>query len=204
MIIEGILSTRDENGEPHVAAMGPWIDPDGRRLQLRPFPSSHSWQNLQREPYGVFHITDDVEHLVWAALGGWPEAPVVQPAHRIPGFVLGSACRWYEFRVVEVDQSQPRIAISCEIMHIGHLREMSGWNRAQFAVLEATILATRLDWMDRHRVEQDLERWRLLVDKTGGQRERRAMRFVEEYITKYYRDKEGRNARCSTDRKDNT
>ncbi|GIW92038.1 MAG: hypothetical protein KatS3mg110_0079 [Pirellulaceae bacterium] len=186
MIIEGILSTRDPGGNVHLAAMGPSFSEGGRQLLLRPFASSQSWQNLQREPYGVFHITDDVQMLVWAALGIWPEAPPVEPACCVPGYWLRSACRWYEFRVTQVDRSQPRIQLTCQVVHAHELRPMCGWNRAQFAVIEATIQATRLAWLDRREVLADLQRWSRLVEKTGGEREHRAMQFVRQYIEQHY------------------
>ena len=74
-ILEGLVTTVDPDGSMHLAPMGPRIGPDGRRLLLRPFPSSHTFRNLKIHGEGVFHVTDDVLLLAKAALGEAPLQP---------------------------------------------------------------------------------------------------------------------------------
>ena len=70
-ILEGIVTTRNEDGAVNVAPMGPIIDPDEAphitRLHLRPFQTSTTFANLARTRQGVFHVTDDVLLLARAA-----------------------------------------------------------------------------------------------------------------------------------------
>ena len=60
----------------------------------------------------------------------------------------------------------------------GVQREFLGFNRACHAVLEASILVSRVRMLDRAEIAAELDRLQLLVDKTGGPREREAMAYV--------------------------
>ena len=46
MILEGLVTTTDATGGPHLAPMGPTVDPSLSTLLLRPFPTSNTYQNL--------------------------------------------------------------------------------------------------------------------------------------------------------------
>ena len=59
-ILEGLVTTIDPDGGMHLAPMGPRITADWKRLLLRPFPTSHTFQNLKARGTGVLHVTDDV------------------------------------------------------------------------------------------------------------------------------------------------
>ena len=60
MILEGLVTTTDADGTPHLAPMGPTRGRRLRSLLLRPFPTSNTYRNLVRHGEGVFHVTDDV------------------------------------------------------------------------------------------------------------------------------------------------
>ena len=46
MILEGLITTTNPDGTPHLAPMGPRVEPDMQRFLLRPFPTSHTYQNM--------------------------------------------------------------------------------------------------------------------------------------------------------------
>lgn len=69
MIIEGLLTTANQAGVPHVAPMGPLVDEQLRTWLLRPYRTSCTFQNLQLRPYCTFHIIDDVLPVVRLILG---------------------------------------------------------------------------------------------------------------------------------------
>ncbi|OYW12195.1 MAG: hypothetical protein B7Z55_18485, partial [Planctomycetales bacterium 12-60-4] len=144
MILEGLVTTLDASANLNIAPMGPIVDRDMSRLVLRPFQTSQTYRNLKAAPAGVLHVTDDVELIARAALDGLTTPPETFPAECITGRVLASACRWYEFEVVSLDDSRERTEIVVHVVHTGRLRDVFGFNRAMHAVLEATILATRL------------------------------------------------------------
>lgn len=191
MIIEGILTTRNSDGSVHISAMGPKVESHWHQLVLRPFKGTRTWENLKREPFAVFHVTDDIELLVRAALGDFDGLPPLRAAVRVPGYVLTGACRWYELRIVGCDETQDRVTFQAEVVHEGRLKEFCGWNRAQFAIIEAAITATRLHLLPADSVHRDLQQWQILVNKTGGEAEQKAMQMVRACIENWLAGKGG-------------
>jgi hypothetical protein len=60
--------------------------------------------------------------------------------------------------------------------------EFLGFNRARHAVLEATILATRLHLIPHEEVRRQIDALAILVDKTAGPREQEGWALVSEYV----------------------
>lgn len=184
MIIEGLCTTTNSDGSVNLAPMGPVVDKELTTFLFRPFQSSTTYQNLKRFGYGVFHVTDDAALIATAAVGCLPQLPPMEPAQKIPGFVLADAVRWYEFEVVSIDDSQPRTEITTRIVHVGHGRDFWGFNRARHAILEIAILATRLHLLTEEEICPQLDSARIIVDKTGGEEELAAFQMLEEFISK--------------------
>jgi hypothetical protein len=181
MILEGLVTTTDADGAMHLAPMGPRVDPDWAGFLLRPFPSSQTFRNLKARGQGVLHVTDDVLMLAKAAVGR-AGSPPARAAERVGGFVLTGACRFYEFQVRSIDESQERVQICVDIVHRGTLREFFGLNRAKHAVVEAAILATRLHLIPIEDVRAEYHKLRVLVEKTGGPAEHEALAFLTEHV----------------------
>lgn len=186
LVLEGLVVTLDDNGRTHVAPMGPIVEPDMRRLVLRPFPESNTWRNLKRTGEGVFHITDNVEMLARAAVGRLEEEPATLPAPGVTGRFLVDCCRWYAFRTTHVDESQERVRIEADVVEWGVQREFFGFNRARHAVVEAAILATRTRFLPAAEVLAEFERLAAPVAKTGGEVEQRAFDFLRRHATQAY------------------
>ncbi len=182
MILEGIVTTFDESGNVNVAPMGPIVDASMETLRLRPFKTSRTYRNLKRQPCGVFHVVDDVLLLAEAAIGRVGVHPETFPAERIDGVVLKSACRWYEFEIVEFDDGEDRTNLLSRVVHRGRIRDFFGFNRAKHAVVEAAILATRVHFLPRDELSQQMDSLRIPVEKTAGDREREAFELLAEYI----------------------
>lgn len=176
-ILEGLVTTTDPDGRPHLAPMGPRVSADWRRLLLRPFPTSHTYRNLKARGEGVLHVTDDVLLLARASLGE-ATVPPHRPAERVNGFVLTDACRYYEFVVRALDESGERVVIEAEIVHVGRIRDFFGFNRAKHAVVEAAILATRLHLLPLDEIVAEFAKLRELVEKTGGPAEHEAFAYL--------------------------
>ena len=64
----------------------------------------------------------------------------------------------------------------------GVVREFFGFNRGKHAVVEAAILATRVDLLESEFLAAEFQRLRVLVEKTGGDAERRAFEFLQAYL----------------------
>lgn len=182
LILEGLVTTLDADGDPHIAPMGPIVDASLDRLWLRPFNTSTTYANLKRTGAGVFHVTDDVELLARAAVGPIDSPPRLLPASAVPGVILADACRWYAFAVESLDDRAERTSVVARVVDRGVLREFLGFNRAKHAVVEAAILATRVHLLPAQDLAAEFARLAVPVQKTGAAAERRAFAFLDRYV----------------------
>jgi uncharacterized protein len=183
LLLEGIVTTLNDDGSVHIAPMGPIVDAKFSRLLLRPYQTSTTFQNLKRAGEGVLHVTDDVVLFARAAVGELSAEPRTVAAKTIKGRVLADACRWYEFRVDSLDDSVERTELLASVVERGRNREFFGFNRAKHAVIEAAILATRTKWLEADFIRSEFNRLAVIVEKTGGREEHAALRFLEAYVT---------------------
>lgn len=186
MILEGLVTTIASDGRLHVAAMGPWIDDDERaagritRLVLRPFATSQTAEHLTLAGCGVFHATDDVLLLAGRRRRG-PRAAVAarerggrpRARRRLPA---------WEFTIADADRSRERHELAARVVmeHAG--RPFLGFHRAAHAVVEGAILATRVHLLGVAEVGRRFDDLRVLVEKTGGPREREAFALLEAFV----------------------
>jgi hypothetical protein len=182
LILEGLVTTLDARGEPHVAPMGPRVDRHISRLVLRPFQTSATFQNLNRDREGVFHVTDDVELIAQAAVGQLTEQPPLVPVPGVRAPRLADCCRWFALRVIALDDATERTTIECDVVARGTVRDYFGLNRAKHAVLEAAILATRIGILPPQQIADEMARLAIPVEKTAGQSERRAFEFLRQFV----------------------
>ncbi|MBI3838769.1 MAG: DUF447 family protein [Planctomycetia bacterium] len=182
MILEGMVTTLNDDGIVNISPMGPQVDESMSQLVLKPYRTSTTYRNLKRTGQGVFHVTDDVELLAHAAVGTIDPPPPLEDAQTIEGKILTGACRWYAFRVQSLDDRQERTEIVCQVVDRGRLRDFWGFNRGKHAVLEAAILATRTQFLPADEILAQFERLRVLVQKTGGPAELRAFEFLDDFV----------------------
>lgn len=181
MILEGIVTSEDREGRLNVAPMGPRVEASMRRFVLRPFRTSRTYRNLKETGEGVLHVTDDVLLLAQTAIG-MEIQPRTRRAEVVRGRILEEACRYYEFRVRDLDDREERVTIQAETVAEGRLRDYFGLNRAKHAVVEGAILATRVDLLPMEGILADFERYAVIVEKTGGESEREAWGLLEGYV----------------------
>lgn len=182
MILEGLVTTIAPDGTVNIAPMGPVVTPDLTRFVLRPYRTSQTYRNLKAHGEGVLHVTDDVLLMARAALG--PVTAPLRPAQRVRGWVLSEACRYFEFRVLSLDDRDERTRIEAEVLLAGRQRDFFGFNRAKHAVLEAAILATRTAFLPLDEIESEFRRLAVLVDKTGGDPERQAFTVLAKHVAR--------------------
>jgi len=186
VIVEGVATTWDSSGRVNVAPLGPIVrdEPptEWKEMIFRPFPGSKTYDNLQQTKEGVFHLTDDILLIVLAATGD--VSPSLAPCEVLRGRRLVDCCRAIEFRVVDWDESGERPRAVGNVVHQAEGRPWGGFNRASHAVLEAAVLATRLHLTGKDYVQQELDRLRVVVEKTSspGERPAEAFAFLVEYV----------------------
>jgi hypothetical protein len=182
MILETIVTTLTTLGDLNIAPMGPDMQSGQQVFELRPFETSSTYQNLLQNPCGVVHITDDVLLFAQAALNCLDPVPDWVPAEKVAGCVLEDCCRWYEFEAVAKPSESPRRLFHCRVVKTGRGRDFSGFNRAKHAVLEATISATRIDFIPIDVIQQQLQLFAPIVEKTGGDRENLAFAILQKFV----------------------
>ena len=179
LILEGMVATTNLDGSTNVSPMGPVVDRTMARIRLRPFKTSTTYTNLKRSRTGVFHVTDDVESLALAVTGRASEIQLCS----VDGHpVLKDSCRWYAFDVEALDESKDRVEIECLVNRCESIRPFLGWNRAMHAVLEAAILATRINILSSEEIHSDLSRLNVIVNKCASEKEKRAMQMILDFV----------------------
>ena len=178
MIVEGIVTSRDADGQVNFAPMG--VEWGEQHLVLKPFLETTTFRNLTATGVAVFNLVDDVLLFAQAAIGS-PQFPW-RPAERVAGAVLEAACSWHELEVDAIDATPPRSRIDARIVYSGRGREFIGFNRAKHAVLEAAILATRVHMLPAGQISDELARLEILIEKTAGPREREAWTLLTGYV----------------------
>ena len=186
MVLEGLVTTINADGTVNIAPMGPLVDPQMQQFVLRPYRTSRTYANLRRTRQGVLHVTDNVEMLAQAAVGQIEPLPELVPAGCVDGMVIADTCRWYEFRVVRLEDQASRTTLACNVVDAGRIRDFFGFNRAKHAVIEAAIMASRLNFLPADAVRKQCERLAVLVEKTAGPEERRAFEFLRQYINAHH------------------
>jgi hypothetical protein len=177
-IVETVTTTINPDGTVNCAAMGvEWGD---EIIVIKPFRPTRTLRNLRATGAAVVNLTDDILLFTQAALGD--PRPPTRPAAAIDGAVLADTCSWREVAVAAIDASGPRARVTTRVVGRGAGREFLGFNRARHAVLEASIIASRVRLLPAAEVRVELERLQVLVDKTAGPREREAMELVRRHV----------------------
>ena len=186
MIVETVVTTLDEDGQANFAAMGVVWGED--RIVIRPYVGTRTFRNLVRAREAVVNVTDDV--LVFAKSALSRERFPSRPATRVRGVILADACHWREVTVEEAVLPGPapatggRADVSTRVVAVGVGRPFAGLCRAKHAVVEASILASRVRRLPRAEVIAELGRLDPLVDKTGGPVEREAMAYIRAHVAR--------------------
>jgi len=182
MIQETIVTTVSAAGLAHIAPMGVHVRADS--LLILPFRPSTTLDNLLATGHAVLNHTDDVRVFAGCLTGrrDWP----LLPAERISGLRLAQTLTHTELALERFENDPVRPRCHCRVLHQVTHGPFAGFNRAQFAVLEAAILASRLDRLSRTKIDAELEYLRIGLEKCAGPREREAWAWLMERIDGHY------------------
>ncbi|MCK9604921.1 MAG: DUF447 family protein [Methylomonas sp.] len=181
MIQETIVTSISALGTVHIAPMGVHVEADN--FVILPFKPSVTLNNILATGHAVLNHCDDVRIFAGCLTGrrDWG----LKPCKSISGYYLADTLTHIELsmRQLEDDPIRPRLVCTADYMH-AH-RPFQGFNRAQFAVLEAAILLSRLDRLPWRKIQTELAYLRIAVDKCAGDRELEAwgwlMQAMEEH-----------------------
>lgn len=167
MIQEIIVTTKNCDGTAHIAPMG--IHIDSGDIIILPFRPSTTLDNIITTKTAVLNYCDDVRVFAGCLTGRreWP----VKPAERIAGAVLDCALAHTEIELVRIEEDTIRPKLFCKAIHTVNHAPFQGFNRAQYSVLEAAILISRLDRLPLEKITTELDYLRIGLEKTAGTRE---------------------------------
>ena len=174
MIRETIVTTIDGEGRVHIAPLG--IIAEGERWILAPFRPSKTLDNLRAVPFAVANHTDDVRIYAGCLTGRRDWATVA--CEETPAPRLKDCLAHMSLRVVDVGEDEMRPRFHCEVVRSVSHAPFAGFNRAQAAVIEAAILASRLHLLPRERIEREIAALEIVVGKTAGPNEQTAWNWL--------------------------
>ncbi len=180
MVIEGIITTENEDGSMHIAPIGPHVDPELRSWTLKPFQTSKTFERLHRSGRGVFHVVDDGLIMIQAVLGqGHPDFPPLEarfdPTY---GWILAETVRAMPLSIQSWDTSTERAVALCSPGPWIEGRPYWGWNRARNSLLELAVLLSRRHMLPRESIEEAIAHHRVIIEKTAGPREMQGLALV--------------------------
>lgn len=181
MIQEIIVTSQNSQGRTHIAPMGVHIiDND---IIILPFRPSTTLDNLLNTKNAVINYCDDVRVFAGCITGrrDWP----MQSAEKITGSVLSCALAHTEIELTRIEEDPIRPKLFCKAVHIANHAPFQGFNRAQYSVLEAAILVSRLDRLSPEKIAAELDYLRIGLEKTAGNRELEAWNWLMTLIENY-------------------
>ena len=178
-IRESVVTTVNADGGAHVAPLGVIVEEPF--LVIAPFHPSTTLDNLRRHPSACLNYTVDVRVFAGCVTRRRRDWPVV-PAERTAGWRLAGALAHAEVEVREVVEDAQRPRFRCRVAHEAAHAPFRGFNRAQAAVVEASILVSRLRMLPSEKIERELGYLRIAVDKTSGPAEREAWDWLVEAV----------------------
>ncbi|HEY8119183.1 MAG TPA: DUF447 domain-containing protein [Methylophilaceae bacterium] len=178
MIYETIVISTDAENNPHIAPFG-ILEQEGL-LVIAPFRPSASLDNLLNKRAAVINLTDDVRVFAGALTGR--RAWTVSKAEKINGYVLDGALAHKELELVSVREDATRPELKFRVVHEVNHRAFKGFNRAQAAVIELSILVSRLHMLEMTKIDAELTYLEIAIEKTAGEHERQAWSWLIEKI----------------------
>jgi uncharacterized protein len=174
MIWETIITTQSIDGTIHIVPMG--IRIEDQSVLLSPFRPSTTLDNLLATGYAVVNFTDDMRVFA-GSLTGRCDWPTVR-AKVVPGVRLEHTLSHMELKVERVEEDTLRPKIWCKSVHNETHAPFRGFNRAQAAIIEASILVSRLDMLPLEKIETEVQYLSIAIDKTAGPAEREAWEWL--------------------------
>ncbi|MBD9355708.1 DUF447 domain-containing protein [Methylomonas albis] len=170
MIQEILITTVNLQGDTHIAPMGVHVDKD--QYIILPFRPSTTLDNLLTTKTAVINFCDDVRIFAGCLTGrrDWP----LSPTQQIAGYYLADTLAHTELKLIRIEDDDTRPKLFCQAVYTVNHRPFQGFNRAQYSVLEAAILISRLGRLPWEKIQAELDYLRIGLDKTAGEREREA------------------------------
>lgn len=189
MIYETIITTVDAADQAHVAPFG--IQKQGDLIVISPYRPSTTLDNILATKTAVMNLTDDVR--VFAGAVAKVQSYELTRATQVQGYRLLNTLSHQELTLVDVLDDAQRPQLFMQVVHQEMHHPFAGFNRAQAAVIELAVLATRLQRLPQDKIQTERHYLEIAMDKTAGPREWEAWQWLVDKIDTFYAEKTGRN-----------
>lgn len=178
VIHEAIVTTQRPDGTPHITPLG--IRWRGTQLVLMPFRPSATLDQALATRRAVVSLVTDTRIMAGCITGrrDWPVQPTAA------GFRLAAALRHLDLALVRVDDDAQRPTLTFDVTADVTHAPFPGLNRAQAAVLEGAVLASRLHLLAPEKVDAEMAYLQIAIDKTAGPAEREAWGWLQEAVAR--------------------
>ncbi len=178
MIQELIVITQNADGIPHLAPMG--VHVHGDEIHILPFKPSTTLANLLETQTAVLNYCDDVRIFAGCLTGrrDW----------NLNGLVLEGALAHSEVELVRIEDNETRPTLICKILNTVNHAPFMGFNRAQYSVLEAAILVSRLKMLPLEKIDSEIAYLKIGLEKTAGERELEAWGWLMDAIETFKKE----------------
>jgi hypothetical protein len=181
MIQETLITTVDSQGKPHIAPMGVHTLDD--HLVIMAFRPNLTLNNILETKVAVINYCDDVRIIAGCLTGrrDWP----LQKTEKISGYYLADTLAHSELELTDFEDDPIRPKMYFKKVHSVNHKPFQGFNRAQYSVLEAAILISRLGRLPWDKIEAEIAYLKIGMQKTAGPKEEQAWQWLMELIAQY-------------------
>ena len=95
---------------------------------------------------------------------------------------LTQANTHYLVEVQDIEDDEIRPVINCRILDKEIHREFLGFNRAQFSIIEASVLTSRLGRISIEKILEEIDYLKIGIEKTAGKNELEAWDWIQKKI----------------------
>ena len=181
MIQEVIVTTQNAQDIPHIAPMGIHLVED--EFIILPFRPSTTLNNILESKTAVINYCDDVRIFAGCLTGkrDWP----LTAAEQIKGQYLTLALAHRELELIRIEDDETRPKLYFKAVHTVNHAPFQGFNRAQYAVLEAAILVSRLHMLPIEKIDSEIDYLSIGLNKTAGEKELEAWGWLMTLIDQH-------------------
>lgn len=182
-IFEVVVTTWAPPGAVHVAPMG--VRYVGHEVVLKPFRPSRTLDNVLASRTAVLNVLTDVRVFAGCITGrkDWPTVPVGGGGGAVR---LACAHSHVLLRLVEVRDDAQRPTLRLARVHEVQHSAFPGFNRAQAAVIEGAVLASRLHLLPREKIVGEMAYLQIAIDKTAGPEELEAWGWLRDAVARHH------------------
>ncbi len=178
MILETIVSTINDEGKVNFAPFG--IKKDDSFLLISPYIPSTTLLNLEETMQATVNYVNDSSFFVNCILK--KKNFKKKKCLKINGYYLAESEAHDEVIVDSIIKDNVRPTFKCKVIRKAYHKRYEGFNRADGAIIEACILASRVKILKKKMILESLNNLENSVIKTAGNFQKKSWSLIKKFI----------------------